>query len=121
MIEYGKETFSVLAAGVLSEQKLHEAYAKKWDVDLSLANPSPATLEYVNFLAETTEAQSRSPDGKISVICAAMVPCMRLYAFLGKSLSQAGFGSGSAAGPYHEWVDTYSAADFEELAASLEA
>jgi len=43
-----------------------------------------------------------------------MTPCMRLYAYLGRSLSA------ERAGDYAEWVTTYADPGFEELAATLE-
>jgi thiaminase/transcriptional activator TenA len=43
-----------------------------------------------------------------------MVPCMRLYAFLGAALDPA------AAGPYGQWVRTYADPAFEALARTLE-
>jgi thiaminase (transcriptional activator TenA) len=51
----------------------------------------------------------------VGMTCAAMTPCMRLYAYLGQRL---------AAGPVHEryaaWVTTYADPGFESLAATLE-
>ncbi|MDQ3317896.1 MAG: TenA family protein, partial [Actinomycetota bacterium] len=44
--------------------------------------------------------------------------CMRLYAFLGRSLARDGYDEDN---PYAEWVKTYSDAGFEALAAKLEA
>jgi thiaminase/transcriptional activator TenA len=43
---------------------------------------------------------------------------MRLYAFLGQSLKREG--ARNAENPYREWVETYAASAFEELAAKLE-
>jgi thiaminase/transcriptional activator TenA len=99
---------------------------------------SDATQEYVDFLLSTADSESNRPDGKISLICAAMAPCMRLYAFLGQRLADSGFGRPADAaaagaadaagsplsdprGEYAAWVETYRAAEFEALAASLEA
>jgi thiaminase/transcriptional activator TenA len=48
------------------------------------------------------------------MVFAAMTPCMRLYAWLGASLDA------DAAGPYAEWVRTYSDPGFEALACRLE-
>ena len=93
-------------------------------------------MDYLNFLHEVADSQANHPDGKIGIICAAMAPCMRLYAFLGQSLAASGFGrtdvgcvsetevnrsltSNPEAG-YAEWVKTYDSADFESLASSLE-
>ena len=53
--------------------------------------------------------------GGVGLTCAAMTPCMRLYAYLGQQL---------AAGPvderYAQWVRTYADPGFESLAATLE-
>ena len=45
-----------------------------------------------------------------------MTPCMRLYAFLGGALAP----KLVPESPYREWVETYSSADTEALAARLE-
>ena len=45
-----------------------------------------------------------------------MTPCMRLYGFLGQELALK-LGPQS---PYREWVETYSSADMEALAARIE-
>ena len=50
-----------------------------------------------------------------------MVPCMRLYAYLGQTLKAQQQEGGGGAGAYQEWVDTYADPGFEELAATLEA
>ena len=55
--------------------------------------------------------------GGVGETCAAMTPCMRLYAFLGRSLAGEGYGQEN---PYAEWISTYSDPEFEALAARLE-
>ena len=54
--------------------------------------------------------------GQLGETIAAMTPCMRLYAFLGQSLSR-----GKVAPLYAEWVKTYADPGFEALAARLES
>ena len=44
-----------------------------------------------------------------------MTPCMRLYSWIGKSLSNMDFDN-----TYKEWIITYSDESFENLAKSLE-
>eukprot|EP00281_Chroomonas_sp_CCMP1168_P015641 CAMPEP_0206217664 /NCGR_PEP_ID=MMETSP0047_2-20121206/3393_1 /ASSEMBLY_ACC=CAM_ASM_000192 /TAXON_ID=195065 /ORGANISM="Chroomonas mesostigmatica_cf, Strain CCMP1168" /LENGTH=505 /DNA_ID=CAMNT_0053640129 /DNA_START=298 /DNA_END=1815 /DNA_ORIENTATION=+ len=110
----GAEKFASLANGVAEELKLHESYAAKWGVDLRKVEAQEATLRYVRFLQDTAASQQR-----ISVICAAMAPCMRLYAFLGQSL-QKGLPQGVEGNPYQEWVESYRSEDFEGLAVTLE-
>ncbi|MGY1843289.1 TenA family protein [Modestobacter sp. SYSU DS0875] len=97
-----------LRAGVQEELRLHAGYAEQWGIDLADVQPLPATSAYVDFLLD---AAGR---GDAALTCAAMTPCMRLYAHLGQQLAP------RAAGPYREWVDTYAAPEFEELAATLE-
>ena len=108
----GLAEFSALISGVVEELRLHEGYAKGWGVDLSLTSPGDATLAYTQFLLATAAL------GSVGETCAAMTPCMRLYAFLGQSLADKGVAEDN---PYKEWADTYAAPDFEDLAAGLEA
>jgi TENA/THI-4/PQQC family len=76
----------------------------------SRTSPAEATLAYTNFLMTTAGLCS------VGETCAAMTPCMRLYAVLGQQLAPASAHSN----PYREWIDTYASADFESLAARLE-
>ena len=109
-------TFHALIGGVLDELKLHETTCARWNVDLTAVEVHDASRAYVEFLETLHE-------GSMGELVAGMVPCMRLYAHLGQSLAAAAreAGSPARAGPYQEWVDTYSASDFEALAASIEA
>lgn len=101
--------FADLLAGVREELRLHDGYAARWGIDLAAVEPVPATLAYTDFLLATAAL------GDAGEVCAAMTPCMRLYAHLGQALAP------SAGGPYREWVDTYADPGFEQLAATLEA
>ncbi|MBA3619778.1 MAG: TenA family protein [Actinomycetota bacterium] len=103
------DAFADLLAGVREELHLHADYAERWTVDLAAVEPAPATLAYTDFLLATASL------GGIGLICAAMTPCMRLYAHLGQRLAAEG-----ASGPYEEWVTTYASSAFEALAARLE-
>jgi thiaminase/transcriptional activator TenA len=104
------QVFHNLAAGVLEELNLHEGYAQKWGVDLRQVKPGAATRQYTDFLLST--AWSQDP-GATAV---AMAPCMRLYAFLGRSLAKAGIPDHR----YRQWIETYSSDEFEPLAQQLE-
>lgn len=104
----GLEDFADLLQGVREELRLHDGYAARWGIDLATARPASATLAYTDFLLATAGF------GDLGRLCAGMTPCMRLYAHLGRSLRP------SPAGRYREWVDTYSADDFEDLALTLE-
>ena len=45
----------------------------------------------------------------------AMTPCMRLYSWIGKTLSSADYDN-----KYKDWIETYSDENFENLTRSLE-
>jgi thiaminase/transcriptional activator TenA len=102
------DAFADLLAGAREELRLHDAYAARWGIDLAGVVASTATRAYTDFLL------ARASLGGVGQTCAAMTPCMRLYAHLGQSLA------GSEAGPYTQWVQTYADPTFEELAAQLE-
>ena len=110
--QHGLEAFQGLIAGVVNELKLHAGYASRWGVDLSRTTPARATLAYTDFLLATAGVAS------VGEVCAAMTPCMRLYAYLGQTLAREG--AAQASNPYREWVETYAAPEFESLAATLE-
>lgn len=98
-----------LLDGVFDELELHAAYATSWGADLD-PEPAPATLAYTDFL------QRVAWSAPIGHTLAAMTPCMRLYADLGRHLAP----TADPDGPYREWVDTYASDDFEQLAVTLE-
>jgi len=104
------DAFADLLDGARQELRLHAGYAERWGVDLARVEPAPAALAYTDFLLATASL------GGIGLTCAAMTPCMRLYAHLGQRLAAAG-----VTGPYEEWVTTYADPGFEALAARLEA
>ncbi|TCJ18303.1 TenA family protein [Rubrobacter taiwanensis] len=107
----GLYAFFELLAGVLEELKLHKGYAQSQGIELEEVIPDGATLAYTDFLLATAGLRD------VGEICAAMTPCMRLYAFLGQSLAGSGPGEDN---PYAEWVRTYSDPGFEALASRLE-
>jgi len=100
-----------LMGGVLDELKLHESYAESLAIDLENVRLHPATRAYTDFLLRTAWST------EVGEIMAAMTPCMRLYASLGQELA---LGDHSQ-NPYRGWIETYSSAEFEGLAAELES
>ena len=98
--------FADLVAGVRDELGLHAAYAARWGADP--APPAAATVAYTDFLLATAATAD------LGTTCAAMTPCMRLYAHLGAALV-------GTTGPYAEWVATYADPGFAALAERLEA
>ncbi|MGY4708190.1 TenA family protein [Mycolicibacterium sp. CBM1] len=97
-----------LITGVREELALHASYAQSWGIDMAEVTPLPATSAYTEFLLATAAT------GDLGVIVAAMTPCMRLYAWLGRSLDA------DRAGSYRAWVQTYAATEFEQIARVLE-
>ena len=103
------KVLSQLLEGVSEELILHETYAKEWDIDLTNNFIKPATQNYTDFLDEVSKKQSAFE------ILFAMTPCMSLYSWIGKSLSNKVLNN-----PYKEWIITYSDESFNNLAKSLE-
>ena len=97
-----------LLGGVRQELRLHDSYAASWGIDMAGVEPLGATSAYTEFLLATAITE------ELGVVCAAMTPCMRLYAWLGQSLNA------DTAGPYAQWVRTYSDPEFEAIAGVLE-
>ncbi len=104
----GLDAFADLLDGVRAELRLHASYAQGLGIDLGTVSPVPATSAYTDFLLATASL------GDVGLTCAAMTPCMRLYAYLGQALS------GRSQETYGEWVTTYAAPEFDALAATLE-
>ena len=102
--------FHRLMGGVLDELRLHEEYARTLGIDLRAIAPYPQVQAYTDFLLRT--AWHAGPAEAV----AAMTPCMRLYAWLGKRL-RVDLRKGH---PYARWIETYSGAGFEALARELE-
>jgi thiaminase/transcriptional activator TenA len=105
----GFNIFHELAGGVLQELKLHQRYASQWNVDLQKVEPGAATRRYTDFLLATAWSQ------EVGVTTAAMLPCMKLYAFLGQRLAEQGIPTHA----YSDWIQTYSSDEFEPLAQQL--
>jgi thiaminase/transcriptional activator TenA len=108
----GLNDFYALLGGALDELRRHESNRAGWGIDLPDAPASAATRAYTDFLLTTAAL------GSVGETCAAMTPCMRLYAALGAALAAAG--GLDPSNPYHAWVATYAAPDFAALAATLE-
>ncbi|CAE18816.1 TENA/THI-4 protein [Prochlorococcus marinus subsp. pastoris str. CCMP1986] len=103
------KVLSQLLVGVSEELILHETYAKEWEIDLSTNYIRPATKNYTDFLYDVSSKLSSVE------IMFAMTPCMRLYSWIGKNLSDMIINN-----PYKEWILTYSDESFDNLAKSLE-
>lgn len=102
------DTFAALIGGVQEELQLHAAYAEERGINLATVRPTAATSAYTEFLLTIAAG------GDVGLTCAALTPCMRLYAHLGQALSPASDPT------YARWVETYANPRFEGLAATLE-
>lgn len=99
-----------LADGVAKELELHASFAALWDVDIHNVTVAPTTRHYTDFVMATAWGHDTG------MTVTALTPCMRLYAWLGQQLAA----QGAREHCYAEWVQTYSASDFEDLALRLE-
>ena len=106
----GFNIFHDLAGGVLQELKLHQSYAIDWGINLQQVEPGTATRRYTDFLLATAWSQD------VGVTAIAMLPCMKLYAFLGQKLADGGIPNHA----YSSWIQTYSSAEFTPLTEQLE-
>lgn len=103
------EEYRQMLDDIFGELNLHDAYAAQWGVDLN-PKPSVATLTYTDFVQRVAWS---SPVGHTA---AAVVPCMRLYAYLGQRLLP----NLNHESPYKDWVLTYSSDEFEAAARRIE-
>lgn len=100
-----------LAEGVLEEMKLHRKYSQSLGIDIDNVEPAVATSRYVDFVMATAWGHNTG------MVIVALAPCMRLYAWLGKTLAN----QQKEKNTYSDWIETYSADDIEELATELES
>jgi hydroxymethylpyrimidine/phosphomethylpyrimidine kinase len=101
----GRALYQRLAQGVDEELQLHRRQAERLGLDLARVQASDATLAYTEFLTATAATRPEP------CAAAAMLPCLRLYAWLGQQLLPAL----SPDSPYADWVRTYADAGFDQL------
>jgi len=89
----GLIAFRELLDAAAEELRLHRGYADRWNIDLHQA-ADPATAAYTNFLLAVAALE------RVGHIAAAMIPCLRLYAYLGQQLAA----QTTPDSPYREWV-----------------
>ncbi len=106
----GYRSLHELAGDALQEMQLHRGVAEAFEIDLERIAPGAATRRYVDFLLATAWGQ------ETGMTIAAMTPCMRLYAWLGRQLAD----RQQAPHPYSDWITAYGSEDFERAAARLE-
>jgi hydroxymethylpyrimidine/phosphomethylpyrimidine kinase len=101
----GRALYERLRRGVEEELQLHRGVAMAMGIDLDRVEPADATLAYVEFLTATA-ATLPEP-----CAAAAMLPCLRLYSYLGEQLKE----SLASSSPFASWVTTYADPAFGEL------
>ena len=139
-----------LRESVDEELGLHRGFAASWGVVLlegdgaspSLPRPSAATTAYTSFLLETANEASRHSLAGVSRALAAMVPCCRLYGWLGVKLAREKAERAERAGraeradraesakkkkdtpeaenPFRAWIETYSSVAYHAATVKLE-
>ena len=101
----GRELYRELGDGVSAELELHGRTARAMGIDLAATVPTDATLAYTEFLTATAATRPEA------CTAAAMLPCLRLYAWLGQQLLP----HLAPVSPYGDWVRTYADPGFDTL------
>ncbi|XP_071732559.1 bifunctional TH2 protein, mitochondrial-like isoform X2 [Rutidosis leptorrhynchoides] len=128
-----KVCINELRKSVVEELQMHGSFCQEWGFDVSSEEtiPNAATLKYTDFLLATASgkiegvncpANLTTPFEKTKIAAytiGAMVPCMRLYAFIGKKL-QSLVDIYGVCHPYKKWIDSYSSQDFQAAALKTE-
>lgn len=107
----GAIAFDNLQRGVVHEMEMHKELSQTMGIDLSIVRPLPSTQLYVDFLCDSSSSNS------VACICASMVPCMTLYAFLGQRAVANGLCKDRE---NNRWVKEYSSEGFQSYSAELE-
>jgi thiaminase (transcriptional activator TenA) len=105
------QVFHELMAGALKELQVHAGCAARSGIDLVHVEPYSVTRAYTDFVLRVAW------QGRLGEAVAAMVPCMRLYAYLGEQLAT----YLCPEHPYAEWIQTYSGEAFQKLATQFES
>lgn len=109
--QQGLYDFFDLLAGTIMELRKQGEHAAELGVERTHVFSDRATQAYVDFLF------AHAAMGGISEMCAAFLPYIRLYAFLGQTMAADGPDSEHR---YVSWIHTYAHPDIEMLAVKLE-
>lgn len=100
----------LLVATARGEMDLHRSYAAQFGIseaELAVEPLAPTTQAYTDFLLRTAAT------GDFAELVAALLPCMWGFSWLGQELAR---GPRPADQRFAAWIDSYSAAEFAELA-----
>ncbi|TYZ60708.1 hypothetical protein PybrP1_004725, partial [[Pythium] brassicae (nom. inval.)] len=107
-----------LMVGIETELSTHTAFLQSFGIDVFAiedASAAPATRDYVDFLLETATTRRT-----VAEVLAAMTPCLRLYAFLGRGIRAAIGGLPDESHPYSRWIASYCTDEFGGSARAIE-
>ena len=102
-----------LSAIVDREMRLHVEYCAGWGLDeagMAATPEADATLAYTRFALEKGLA------GDLLDLQTALAPCVIGYAEIGRALA-ADPATALDENPYRAWIETYAAADYQQVAA----
>jgi thiaminase/transcriptional activator TenA len=105
------------AAGAVSaivdtEMSLHVAFCERWGIgeaEMAAMPEDPANMAYTRYVLE------RGLSGDSLDLAVALAPCVVGYAEIGAWLAKNATVKGDH-NPYWEWIDTYAADDYQEVA-----
>lgn len=105
------------AAGAVSaivdtEMSLHVEFCRRWGVseaEMAATAEDPANMAYTRYVLE------RGLSGDSLDLAVALAPCVVGYAEIGAWLKENAAAQGDD-NPYREWIDTYAAPDYQEVA-----
>ena len=105
------------AAGAVSaivdtEMGLHVAFCTRWglsEAEMAALPENPANMAYTRYVLE------RGLSGDSLDLAVALAPCVVGYAEIATWLSANATATGED-NPYQEWIDTYAADDYQEVA-----
>lgn len=101
-----------LSAIVEREMGLHVAYCAGWDLseaEMAATAEADATIAYTRYVLE------KGLSGDLLDLQVALAPCIIGYADIGRELA-ADPATQGAGNPYRAWIETYAAADYQDVA-----
>ena len=111
-LEELRSAAAAVSAIVDTEMGLHVAFCERWgmgEAEMAALPEDPANMAYTRYVLE------RGLSGDSLDLAAALAPCVVGYAEIGTWLSENATAQGGD-NPYQEWIDTYAADDYQEVA-----
>ena len=103
---------AAVSAIVDTEMGLHVAFCERWGIseaEMAALPEDPANIAYTRYVLE------RGLSGDSLDLAAALAPCVVGYAEIGSWLADNATAKGDD-NPYQEWIDSYAADDYQEVA-----